>query len=433
MGKLIRTVTIAFLIGLAVCLLGYLWTKDAAPPDVSDLRVERPDLPDEQNAWSYFRKAGIEANWPDYREEREEDEKLSAALELEEWDEELVEKWLERNAEALETWRRGLRQNESVAPKMKVGALMPELEGMRTLAQLAVLRAAYLHRQGRDYAAFEECLRTIRFGHRIQNSRGPLLHYFVGNAVKAIGVYTWLRLLPEAELAPDALREFARELQKYQRNEEGLKNTFRTEYEYQEQTVEQISSGRFGAPELGMDRARYREMMSRGFGRLFWKPNATRRLLARMIRVSVDNVPRTLAETDFSEMPETPEVEGPFSIARLTVSGNSIGRILIPMLKPAYERVQEQKCRSRLEIAVLRTMLALKAHKVRTGRLPESLRELVPQYLPRMPADPFDGEPLRYSREKRIVYSVGQDLEDSGGSKGDDRPSMEEPTYEIEI
>jgi hypothetical protein len=32
-----------------------------------------------------------------------------------------------------------------------------------------------------------------------------------------------------------------------------------------------------------------------------------------------------------------------------------------------------------------------------------------------VPPDDFDGKPLRYSREKKCVYSVGEDLRDSGG------------------
>ena len=33
-----------------------------------------------------------------------------------------------------------------------------------------------------------------------------------------------------------------------------------------------------------------------------------------------------------------------------------------------------------------------------------------------VPADPFDGKPFRYDASKGIVYSVGKDCEDSGGS-----------------
>jgi hypothetical protein len=45
------------------------------------------------------------------------------------------------------------------------------------------------------------------------------------------------------------------------------------------------------------------------------------------------------------------------------------------------------------------------------------LNDLVPQLLSAMPADPFDGKPLRYHRLTKgyVVYSVGVDGHDDGG------------------
>ena len=54
----------------------------------------------------------------------------------------------------------------------------------------------------------------------------------------------------------------------------------------------------------------------------------------------------------------------------------------------------------------------------RPGNLPETLQALVPDYLPAVPRDPFDGQPFRYSTERRIIYSVGEDLTDDGGTRG---------------
>ena len=57
----------------------------------------------------------------------------------------------------------------------------------------------------------------------------------------------------------------------------------------------------------------------------------------------------------------------------------------------------------------------MKAFKMEKGALPESLDQLAPDYIDAVLLDDFDGRPLRYSREKKILYSVGKDLEDSGG------------------
>lgn len=62
-------------------------------------------------------------------------------------------------------------------------------------------------------------------------------------------------------------------------------------------------------------------------------------------------------------------------------------------------------------VAVLRHRLA------HAGALPERLEDLVPQHLVAVPADPFDGQPLRYRRLNPgfVVYSTGADLEDNDG------------------
>jgi hypothetical protein len=40
--------------------------------------------------------------------------------------------------------------------------------------------------------------------------------------------------------------------------------------------------------------------------------------------------------------------------------------------------------------------LAVRLHEAETGSVPDSLARLVPKYLPEVPADPFDGKPMRY-------------------------------------
>jgi hypothetical protein len=67
--------------------------------------------------------------------------------------------------------------------------------------------------------------------------------------------------------------------------------------------------------------------------------------------------------------------------------------------------------------------LAIKAYGKEHGALPQTLAKLVPDYLPRIPKDPFDGKPFRYLRsgvpglppKAWAVYSIGEDFTDDGG------------------
>ncbi len=55
-------------------------------------------------------------------------------------------------------------------------------------------------------------------------------------------------------------------------------------------------------------------------------------------------------------------------------------------------------------------------YEIRHGRRPENLEDLVPEFLRKVPRDPFDGKPFRYLSERAVVYSVGYDLTDSSAS-----------------
>ena len=72
----------------------------------------------------------------------------------------------------------------------------------------------------------------------------------------------------------------------------------------------------------------------------------------------------------------------------------------------------------RLRLLAARTACAVERWRlVHPDRLPDSLAELVPKFLDRIPVDPIDGQPLRYRKTARgyCIYSIGTNLQDDGG------------------
>ncbi len=63
---------------------------------------------------------------------------------------------------------------------------------------------------------------------------------------------------------------------------------------------------------------------------------------------------------------------------------------------------------------LLRVKLALLRHENATGNLPATLDELVPAYLDAIPADPYDGKPVRYDATRGLVWVLGKGLIDGG-------------------
>jgi hypothetical protein len=95
------------------------------------------------------------------------------------------------------------------------------------------------------------------------------------------------------------------------------------------------------------------------------------------------------------------------------------GRYIGGSLESYFERFAERRLAA--------TALAIRWSEIDYDRRPELLDELVPAYLPAVPADPFSKncEPIRYAPNARrpCVYSVGVNGKDDGGSgdRQDDR------------
>lgn len=62
--------------------------------------------------------------------------------------------------------------------------------------------------------------------------------------------------------------------------------------------------------------------------------------------------------------------------------------------------------------------IAMELYHRKTGDYPLTLNQLVPQFLPTVPPDRYDGKPLRYKlvKDHPVLYSIGVDRIDSGGS-----------------
>jgi hypothetical protein len=69
------------------------------------------------------------------------------------------------------------------------------------------------------------------------------------------------------------------------------------------------------------------------------------------------------------------------------------------------------------EIRILIADLAIRAHRLETSSLPATLAELIPDYLPAVPDDPYGKDTITYlvSGDEYALYSVGPDGEDDGG------------------
>lgn len=79
---------------------------------------------------------------------------------------------------------------------------------------------------------------------------------------------------------------------------------------------------------------------------------------------------------------------------------------------------REASCLANLRLDTV--AVALEEFRAAQGNgYPDALSALVPTYLQFVPADPFDGQPMRYRKEGTgyLLYSIGPDLKDDGGRR----------------
>jgi hypothetical protein len=89
---------------------------------------------------------------------------------------------------------------------------------------------------------------------------------------------------------------------------------------------------------------------------------------------------------------------------------------------------------ARAKMRVTRVALEIERWRLaHGGRAPDSLAELVPEYAPSIPLDPFDNNPLRYRQLPRgfLVYSIGADFTDDGGKEKTTAAEVNSEHYDI--
>lgn len=91
-----------------------------------------------------------------------------------------------------------------------------------------------------------------------------------------------------------------------------------------------------------------------------------------------------------------------------------------PSLQQTIFRAWLIENRGRAQRRMAACTLALRLYELDHGELPETLAQLVPQYLPQVPRDPFDPDegPVRYlpRAEAPCLYALNEDMLDDGGN-----------------
>lgn len=412
------------------------FSSDIAPIDDSDLRLDVVRIPDVENA--YFDLIKIEKV---IYSPKDQQTKISDIANGKNWDERFVNELLSRNKDTLQYFKDAAHKPRFQDPipadpqNISPDAPLPPLNSWRNAARLSSIQAQYLVRQDRDKEAIEEALNSIYVGQELTNSQGSIIQYLVGLAIKRIGLTTLQSVISLSNLDNTELKRYAEKLNDFYDTKGGLISALRAEYKFLNSALDLIIVGM--AQEKGTIEVSpaAEELIKSGnisgvkLNFYYFQPNKTKLLIAKYMREKINTLHKSCHEITIIDT-TTKDSQRP-SIARLYFTENAIGNILTSATKAAFNNTAAQPCDTNALIAATRAMIGIKAFKNDTGSYPTSLNELVPQYLSSIPIDPYDSTSLKYSLEKKIIYSIGSDKQDSGGSTGDDWSKMPDLTFKI--
>jgi len=397
-------IIIALIIVIVISLVLFL-TWDEDPPNDGDLRLARLNIPDDENAFTWYEKAREKLAYTD-----DEQDKLNVILEPEDqapgpdvWT--LAADVVDRNAEVFDLIARGNACEQIQAPEVtRFTDELPYLGKWRTMARLMSIRAELLSREGKHREALEQAMAGVRFGHKTGQCQGPVICWLVGVACKKIGYRRVHQLIAKTPLDDTDLQKADSLLAPLETTADDLINSFRVEYVVNVNTVDDVMAGRYG-PIGGKKRLP------------ILLPNQTKRLFADHARTMIRNVSRNPAQYERSE---AGRMLDEFSKRNPIAYRNIGGKMLIGMVLPAMGGVAKESLDERVWNRLTRLLIAIRRYHLATGGLPESLDKLVPQYIDAVPVDLFDGKPIRYDPAKKIIYSIGTDCEDNGGDEEKD-------------
>jgi hypothetical protein len=410
--------------------------RDIAPINDSDLQLKTITTEKKDNA--YYDLIKIEKS---LKGSSKDFELVVDHLDGKTWDKNFVDKLLSKNREALgyfdSAYQEPKFQDPIYADPKTVSVedvISVQPQSLIKAAQTNSLKALNLAKEGKDQESLDQAIKAAEIGQKIQDSNGTLIHYLVGSSMKKIGLQTVHILLISSKLQSNMLTSYAASIGKYQqKNKSSFETALKMEYQFYSAALNRVSTGEGSNVENSVPNIDGFDLnflkSNRARSNYYFQPNKTKAIFADYVRSAIKDSKKPCGLVQAKEVATLV----PTQKILLLFTENAVGKILHDIMVIGLDKVINKRCDDDLLVSATQLLFALKAYKVDTGSLPSSLGELTPKYISEIPPDPFDGKDLKYSQEKKIIYSVGADNIDSGGSEGEDWCKMKDPTFKIDF
>lgn len=436
-----------------------------------DLAFEFKPVPDEENAIMVWRRAGgieVAENDKQWQAIKFCWTPMAKQASPETLDD--LNVWLKRNQPALELFDASLTKPKAQWPERKPQNRQPETSALSVLMRARLLIADQLAEQNKfesAVASLEGSLKLSQLG--IEGDPG-LLQYYVASRTRTLTQDAILRLAARRQMPLPLLERLLNDLPGLDSETNIYANILRVEFtsEFNSQLdIKKLAEDWSGLAATNAALLLFPEECRRPLKVLLdpflvsfhpkpldwnlemeksmrqlriYRANVLSPWADRDDEVGVESVEnRTNLMADIAPLMKLVETE-PLPLSRAAAQRartayleieNPIGRILACSITD-FMSSDVRVFRVRTEREATRAVLALQIFEREKGILPEKLSDLVDaKILKTVPADPFSGGPLLYSRKHGIVWSVGEDGTDNNGTAGKFRWSGDDAVWQI--
>lgn len=344
---------------------------------------------------------------------------------------ESTKQWLKVHHESMSVWRRGTQKERglNLSPtKLSYKTRLNIIQEQLPFARLAILEESRLIDSGdideaRQWAraAFRCGGHSSYRGCNIQGQCSVIIH-----AVASAGIAHWAE---QPNVTSAQLQQALADAQSDDKLYESLSNILKAEYLGTRNSLRSPDwVAAFSPLNSGVAPS---DAASKGMRLFYWvigEPETSLRVSRQILANQLPEIDKPVNERRkivglgvkilFDPDPSithAPEQMDPAAIDRAH-SRSSLIRLLAPSIAHLDSAFLDRRARQ----ATLEALLAAQAYRRDHGEFPDSLAQLVPNYLAVVPVDPGDpaGRPLHYRRDeptKAIIWSVGQDRTDEGG------------------
>jgi hypothetical protein len=313
---------------------------------------------------------------------------------------------IEKNKDCVELLDQASRMERCLFPRTRSSVFFSTdyLLPLKQACQLQTERNLYFAQTGQNEALYESTLTLCGLTHAL-SEQPMLIDHLVVTAIKAMVYYGLIENLNFAQFTDEQLAELQNQV-KSMRDTRTSRSSIINE---RAGMIDALSADGFSAG---------------SFAAILPATSKLQRFTSAMYRFSgfkdCDAVLLLEYAERYLKILQKPAHEQTIEIEKIAaeVSSYSLAHIELLDTLSAYNKVHSINLRVAGGLMCAETALAVERYRLKYGKLPGLVTELVPEFLGAVYLDPFDGKPLRYVLRAEggyMIYSIGEDGVDNGG------------------